>query len=83
MIDYDRDVDLPAINKIVAFCFSIDVAPLLLGPRPIILDEAPLIAEGQQMVPVDRIFIARRIRDEFGPDVAGCVMDNHYIFRMH
>jgi hypothetical protein len=83
---YD-DVDLPEIDKIINFCFSLDVLPYLLGPRPIIVHEPRLVLEGTgpnaQMVPVDRIFIARRIRDRYGPGVAGCVMDNHYIFRLN
>jgi hypothetical protein len=29
------------------------------------------------MVPIDRIFVARRIRDQFGADVACACMDHH------
>jgi hypothetical protein len=86
-VSYD-DVDLVEIDKIINFCFLLDVLPsYLLRPRPIIVDEPRLVLEGSgpnaQMVPVDRIFIARRIRDRFGPAVAGACMDNHPIFRMH
>ena len=83
---YDH-VDLPEIDKIINFCFAIDVLPYLLGPRPIIVSEPRLVLEGAgqnaQMVPVDRVFIARRIRDQFGPGVACACMDHHPIFRMH
>jgi hypothetical protein len=83
MVDYDRDVDHAAIGKLIALTFSIDVLSNLLGPRPIVVHEPRLVSEGGQLVPADRVYLARLIRAEFGPAVAGCVMDNHYIFRLH
>jgi hypothetical protein len=81
-VSYD-DVDLVEIDKLIALCFTIDVLPYLLGPRPIILSEPRLIAEGGQMVPADRVFLARLIRDQFGRGVAAACMDHHPIFRLN
>jgi hypothetical protein len=68
--DLYNHVDLPAINKIVAFCFALDVLPFLFGSRPIVVSEPRLVLEGSgqnaQMVPVDRIFIARRFATNSG-----------------
>jgi hypothetical protein len=82
-INYD-DVDLPAINRLISACFWLDMIGLMVGPKPRkFCDEPRLFPERGQMVPIDRVYIARMIRNRYGPDVAGCVMDNHYIFRLH
>ena len=56
----------------------------MFAPQLVKLIEEPrCYREGNQYVPIDRVYIARQIRDRFGADVACAVMDHHPLMRLH
>jgi hypothetical protein len=79
----DDDIDLREVDKWLCLHFKTDMVPYLFAPvRTKVVEEAPCYPEGTQLVPVDRVYIIRKIRDQFGECVARAVMD-YPIFTLH
>jgi len=80
----DDDIDFE-VEQSLRVLFRIDMFPgPMFAPQLVKLIEEPrCYREGNQYVPIDRVYIARQIRDRFGADVACAVMDHHPLMRLH
>ena len=80
----DDDIDFE-VEQSLRVLFRIDMFPgPMFAPQIVKLIEEPrCYREGNQYVPIDRVYIARQIRDRFGADVACAVMDHHPLMRLH